>query len=188
MNIAIINKRNEPANGIWKNIITIPVITIVSAIAIISGGIDFPRRISSEDRGLTISWSNVPSSRSLAIDKAVKTDSAFLILYAIVELGRGCTQKEISQMYYMSKQTINSSVKNLEKSGYIEFRQDKGNNKRIFLTPAGEKLVEEKITPVINIENDIFADMTPDESRGLLVLTQKYADLLRKKSDLLIKP
>ena len=88
----------------------------------------------------------------------------------------------------MSKQTINSSVKNLEKSGYIEFRQDKGNNKRIFLTPAGEKLVEEKITPVINIENDIFADMTPDESRGLLVLTQKYADLLRKKSDLLIKP
>ncbi len=116
------------------------------------------------------------------------SDSAFLILYAIVELGRGCTQKEISQMYYMSKQTINSSVKNLEKSGYIEFRQDKGNNKRIFLTPAGEKLVEEKITPVINIENDIFADMTPDESRGLLVLTQKYADLLRKKSDLLIKP
>ena len=116
------------------------------------------------------------------------SDSAFLILYAIVELGRGCTQKEISQMYYMSKQTINSSVKNLEKSGYIEFRQDKGNNKRIFLTPAGEKLVEEKITPAIKTENDILADMTPDESRGLLVLTQKYADLLRKKSDLLIKP
>ena len=62
----------EPANGIWKNRITIPVITIVRSIAIIKGGIDLPRRISGEDNGLTISWSKVPSSLSLAIERAVK--------------------------------------------------------------------------------------------------------------------
>ena len=64
------------------------------------------------------------------------SDSAFLILYAVVELGCGCTQKDIVDMYYMSKQTINSSIKNLEKAGYIEFKQDKGNNKQIFLTSS----------------------------------------------------
>lgn len=112
------------------------------------------------------------------------SDSAFLILYVIVELGCGCTQKDIVEMYYMSKQTINSSIKKLEKAGYIKFKQDKGNNKQIFLTSSGEKLVEKKITPVINVENNIFEDMTPEESNELLRLTKKYVDLLREKSEI----
>lgn len=114
------------------------------------------------------------------------SESAMLILYAIVDLGDGCTQKEISQMYYMSKQTINTSIKNLEKSGYIEFKQDKGNNKQIFLTQSGKKLVAKKVAPVINIENNVFAGMTPPESKELLRLTKKYVKLLRKKSEQLL--
>lgn len=115
------------------------------------------------------------------------SDSALLILYAIVEFGNGCTQKDIVDMYYMSKQTINSSIKKLEKAGYIEFKQDKGNNKQIFLTSSGEKLVEKKIKPVIELENAVFADMTtPEERQALLRLTRKYVDLLRQKSELLL--
>lgn len=118
--------------------------------------------------------------------KLEMSESAMLILYAIVDLGDGCTQKDISQMYYMSKQTINTSIKNLEKSGYIEFKQDKGNNKQIYLTPSGKKFTEKKINPVINIENNIFADMSPEESNELLRLTKKYVDLLREKSKTLL--
>lgn len=114
------------------------------------------------------------------------SDSAFLILYAIVELGCGCTQKDIAQMYYMSKQTINSSIKNLEKSGYIALKQDKGNNKQIFLTTLGEKLAQEKIKPVIKIENDVFAQMSFDESQKLLKLTRKYTDLLKEKTEVIL--
>lgn len=113
------------------------------------------------------------------------SDSAFLILYAIVELGCGCTQKDIAQMYYMSKQTINSSIKNLEKSGYITLKQDKGNNKQIFLTTLGEKLAQEKIKPVIKIENDVFVQMSFDESQKLLKLTKKYTDLLKEKTEVI---
>lgn len=114
------------------------------------------------------------------------SDSAFLILYAIVELGCDCTQKDIAQMYYMSKQTINSSIKNLEKSGYITLKQDKGNNKQIFLTTLGEKLAQEKIKPVIKIENDVFAQMSFDESQKLLKLTRKYTDLLKEKTEVIL--
>lgn len=114
------------------------------------------------------------------------SDSAFLILYAIIELGCGCTQKDIAQMYYMSKQTINSSIKNLEKSGYITLKQDKGNNKQIFLTTLGEKLAQEKIKPVIKIENDVFAQMSFDESQKLLKLTRKYTDLLKEKTEVIL--
>ena len=113
------------------------------------------------------------------------SDSAFLILYAIVELGCGCTQKDIAQMYYMSKQTINSSIKNLEKSGYIALKQDKGNNKQIFLTTLGEKLAQEKIKPVIKIENDVFVQLSFDESQKLLKLTKKYTDLLKEKTEVI---
>lgn len=114
------------------------------------------------------------------------SESALLILYAIVDLGDGCTQKDISEMYYMSKQTINTSVKNLEKSGYIKFKQDKGNNKQIFLTLSGKKLAEKKITPVINVENNVFADMLPGERQELLKITKKYVDLLKEKADALL--
>lgn len=118
--------------------------------------------------------------------KLEMSESAMLILYAIVDLGDGCTQKDISQMYYMSKQTINTSIKNLEKSGYIKFKQDKGNNKQIFLTLSGKKLAEKKITPVINVENNVFADMLPEERQELLKITRKYVDLLKEKAEVLL--
>ena len=43
------------------------------------------------------------------------SDSAFIILYALVELGDGCRQADIVKAYCVNKQTINSSVKNCKK-------------------------------------------------------------------------
>ena len=42
------------------------------------------------------------------------TDSAFLILYCLLELGDGCSQKDICKLYSISKQTVNSSVKSVK--------------------------------------------------------------------------
>ena len=47
------------------------------------------------------------------------TDSAFLILYCLLELGDGCSQKDICKLYSISKQTVNSSVKSLEDKGFL---------------------------------------------------------------------
>lgn len=47
------------------------------------------------------------------------TDSAFLILYCLLELGDGCSQKDICKLYSISKQTVNSSVKSLENKGVL---------------------------------------------------------------------
>lgn len=38
------------------------------------------------------------------------TDSAFLILYCLLELGDGCSQKDICKLYSISKQTVNQSL------------------------------------------------------------------------------
>ena len=52
------------------------------------------------------------------------TDSAFLILYCLLELGDGCSQKDICKLYSISKQTVNSSVKSLEDKGILIRYQD----------------------------------------------------------------
>lgn len=104
------------------------------------------------------------------------SDSAFLIFYALAELGDGCSQKEIAQHYYVSKQTINSSIKGLVRGGYLTLHPGPGRDRQIQLTPAGRQMLEEKIAPVIQLENQAIQALTPQERQTLLALTRKYAE------------
>ncbi len=111
------------------------------------------------------------------------SDSAFDIFYAIAECGDGCTQRDICQMSFISKQTIHSSIRKLEQEGYVFFKKETGRSRHIFLSPKGELLLREKIFPVIEIENQSFADMTPEESAELLRLNSKYTSRLKEHAD-----
>lgn len=109
------------------------------------------------------------------------SDSAFTILYNIFCLGDGCLQRDICNTSYISKQTVNSSIRKLEKDGYLYLEPGKGRDMHIHLTSAGEKFLEEKIRPVVTVENQAFAGMSPDESARLLQLSQKYITILRRE-------
>ena len=45
------------------------------------------------------------------------SDSAFAVLYMVGTLGDGCLQRDICREAYVSKQTVNSSMRNLERQG-----------------------------------------------------------------------
>lgn len=107
------------------------------------------------------------------------SDSAFVILYSIYDLGDGCLQKDICGTTFGSKQTINSSIKKLERQGYLHLSAGKGRNMHIHLTPAGTGLVTRCVLPVISMENQVFQEMTPEENQLLLNLTKKYMTKLR---------
>ena len=109
------------------------------------------------------------------------SDSAFSILYTIAELGDGCLQKEIAEHNSISKQTIHTSAKNLEKQGYLSFQRGKGRDMHLCLTEAGKKLTEEKILPIVEMENSIFTEMSQEERTQLLKLTEKYVEIFRQK-------
>ena len=109
------------------------------------------------------------------------SDSAFIILYALVELGDGCRQADIVKAYCVNKQTINSSVKKLQKEGYIELRASKGLDRNIFVTPKGEKIIEEKIYTIFEIENSIINEFSNEEQIMLSLLTKKYLQKLKEK-------
>lgn len=116
------------------------------------------------------------------------SDSAFYILYCIAEFGDGCLQKDISDYCYISKQTINSSIKNLESKGYLTLVPGKGRDMHLHLTPAGRRFVETHIVPVFDAENRVFSQMSQEEAHALLRLTKKHTDLFRKNAEAILLP
>lgn len=107
------------------------------------------------------------------------SDSAFTILYIICELGDGCLQKDICYESFSNKQTINSSIRKLEQEGYLYLKQGRGRDKNIYLTDFGRQFVQEKIQPVIDMEDGAFLSFTLQERRDFLRLYRKYVDHLR---------
>mgnify|MGYP005753310207 FL=1 len=112
--------------------------------------------------------------------KAGISDSIQNILYVICENGTSCLQSEISKLTGISRQTINSAIRKLEKEDIVYLKQGKGKNTIVCLTQKGEKYASEKIKPLLEIENMIWQEWTPEEQREYLRLTEKYRDALKK--------
>lgn len=112
--------------------------------------------------------------------KAGVSDSIQNILYVICENGTSCLQSEISKLTGISRQTINSAIRKLEKEDIVYLKQGKGRNTIVCLTRKGEKYASEKIKPLLEIENMIWQEWTPEEQREYLRLTEKYRDALKK--------
>lgn len=116
-------------------------------------------------------------------DAAVKmgvSDSVMNILYVISEKGDQCLQSDISRLTGISRQTINSAIRKLEKDEIVVLRQGRGRNTIVCLTEKGKRFSSERIAPLFEIENKIWNEWTPEEQRQYLTLTKKYRDALKK--------
>ena len=109
------------------------------------------------------------------------SDSAFDIFYTIFEIGDNCLQRDICKASCLSKQTVNSSIRKLEANGYLTLTPGKGRSMYIHLTASGQKLIQEKLVPLVRIENDAFEDMTTEECEQMLYLNAKYNQALRSR-------
>lgn len=107
------------------------------------------------------------------------SNSAFTVFYTICDLGGSCLQKDICDLFYMSKQTVHSCIKKLEKDGYIFTQQ--GKDKHIYLTEKGQQFVTQNILPIIEIEKGIFSEMTTQQSDMFLELNKKYLHCFKQK-------
>ena len=106
------------------------------------------------------------------------SDSAFDILYSISELGDGCLQKDICNATCIPKQTIHSSIRQMEKSGYLTLSSGKGRSMHIILTDLRKRLLERTIYPVMQMEGEAFHCMTDEECQQMLALFGKYIQAL----------
>lgn len=108
------------------------------------------------------------------------SDSAFSIFCIIAELGDGCQQADICYQAFLNKQTVNSSVRKLERDGYVFQEPGRGRDKHIRLTPKGREFVRDKIQPVLDMEDEAFLALGQEERLEFLRLCRKYAENLRR--------
>lgn len=109
------------------------------------------------------------------------SESAYAILQALLVLGDGCTQTDICRYALLNKQTVNSSVRKLHGDGVIRFQPGNGREQKLYLTEKGEQIVREKILPIEEAENEVFAEMTPEEHQQILRLMTGYLEAFQRK-------
>ncbi len=115
------------------------------------------------------------------------SDSVQNILYVICEQGDRCLQRDISRLTGISRQTINSAIRRLEKDGIVYMEQGIGRNTIVCLTERGKDFARERIFPLFEIENRIWSEWTEEEQRQYLMLTQKYRDALKKYMKIMLE-
>ena len=72
--------------------------------------------------------------------KSGLSDTSFLVLFSIVELGDGCLQKDICYEAFANKQTVNSSIRKLEREGYLYLKHGP-----IFYQQANDQLISQSL-------------------------------------------
>lgn len=110
------------------------------------------------------------------------SDSAMKILYTICDNGESCLLHEISRLSGVSKQTINSAIRKLEKEGIVYLKSVDSKNKNVCLTEEGKLLAKHTAVRLIEMENDIFASWEKAEVEKYLELTERFLVSLKEKN------
>lgn len=109
------------------------------------------------------------------------SDSISKILYAICSVGDSLLLNDICRNTGLSKQTVNSAIRNLESDGTVYLEAVDGKSKRVCLTEKGKRIAANTAFRLIKIENDIFDSWTNNEVQMYLELTERFWMSLKKK-------
>ena len=138
-------------------------------------------KISPKVQALNKMLCNIDNAYQLMLQKKNLSDSDYAILFAILELGEGCLQKDISNASYISKKTINSPIKKFERDGIIKLEAGKYPNMHIYFTEKGKKYIKDNIIPLIEFENKFLEDIPDNEYENMVELYLKYVKIFREK-------
>ena len=111
------------------------------------------------------------------------SDSAFWIIYTLEAFRAPVTQTELCGNLSLSKQTINSSLKQLEQEGHIRLSSGPGRRKYLSLTPQGQALAAQTARPVLELEERAFHRMSPEEQTNTLDLMRRHLKLVLQESE-----
>lgn len=114
------------------------------------------------------------------------SDSVFEILYTICNYGDCCMLKDICRSCGLSKQTINSALRKLEKDGIVYLKLADSRHKKVFLTEEGKSLTRRTAGAVIEAENEILESWPKEDVEVYIALTRRYLLALQDKAESLL--
>ena len=92
------------------------------------------------------------------------------------------TQSDICVALSQPRQTVNSSLKKLEREGLLALSGEGGRHgKPVSLTPQGLELAEKTVDRVIESEQKALLDLSPDEQKQLLDAMRRYNAMLNTR-------
>ena len=121
-------------------------------------------------------------------DAALKfglADSTQFILYTVCYLGDNCPLSDVVRMTGISKQTINSALRNMEKQGLIQLVSATSRTKNVLLTDAGKALAERTVLRLMQAEDAIFLGWADCDVQKYLELTERFLHGLKEQIALL---
>jgi len=114
------------------------------------------------------------------------SDSEYVVLFSILELGEGCLQKDIANNGYINKKTTNSTIKKLEKNGLIILKAGKYPNMHIYLTDSGKEYVQKHIVPIVNMQTNVMNSVPESDFENLVKTYSKYVKIFKDEINELV--
>lgn len=111
------------------------------------------------------------------------SDSVSKVLYTLALHGNRCPLRLLSRQTGLSKQTVHSAIRMLERQGLARLEPADGKNKDVQLTKAGAAYAEQTAARIITMENRILERWTPQEARQYLDLTEKFLHDLQEERE-----
>lgn len=99
-----------------------------------------------------------------------------MTLYAL-DQDQGCTQKQIAENWMIPKQTVNTVVKELERSGYVELRAGRDQKEKlVFFTPAGKVFAAEGLRELYETEERAVKAMGEARFREMVAANRAFTE------------
>lgn len=109
------------------------------------------------------------------------TDSVMFVLYLLYENHGSILLHDVQLQTGISKQTLNSAVRKLEKEGIIYLTPENAKAKKIHLTSQGEICVKNTVARLFDAECNLFDDWDETETELYITLMEKYNNSLKKQ-------
>ncbi len=109
------------------------------------------------------------------------TDSASIVLYTICDNGGNCLLSDIYKQSGVSKQTVNSAIRNLEKKNIIYLEQHSGRAKKVVLTDTGKEYAQKTTARIFDTEAAAFSSWTEEEISAHIGFMEKYIRSFREQ-------
>lgn len=109
-------------------------------------------------------------------------DSEMQILYTVYGNGGAIPLREIKICSGVSKQTLNSALRKLEKQGTVQLVLTDGKCKTVCLTDEGTSLCDATVSRMINAENEVFSSWDAKDVEIYLALNRRFLNDIKAKA------
>lgn len=109
------------------------------------------------------------------------TDSESMVMYMLYDTEDALTQSDIVKATGLSKQTLHSAIRKLEKEGIITLEKLNEKSKKIMITDGGQRVLEQKMKQLVDMEDRVLDSWTEEDRLKYLELTERFKEQFAKE-------